>query len=152
MKKVTLLIIAMTRGPALSMLLCTVLSVGLNLNAQAGVSVIVHPANANSLAEIDIKRIFLGKKQSFPDGSPAIPINQDEASEDHAHFAYELLKKTPRQLKSYWARLIFTGQGTAPQEVKDAAEVKALISTNPNLIGFINSSTVDSSIKVIFEF
>ncbi len=120
--------------------------------AWSGVAVIVNPANSNALSGADVTRIFLGKKKSFPDGSEAIPVDQAEGSATRSTFVSTVLKKNDQQIKAYWAQLLFTGKGTPPKEVGSAADVKKLVSQNPALIGYIDSSEVDDSVKVAYEF
>ena len=120
--------------------------------AYAEVAVIVHPSNAATLDENSIERIFLAKSKSFSDGSSAIPINQAEASSVRAEFDQGVLGKSAAQLKSYWSKLVFTGKGTQPQDVSNDAEVKKLISANPNMIGYIDAAAVDGSVKVVQTF
>lgn len=114
------------------------------------VAVIVHPsAGVSSLSEDDISRLFLGKSKSFPSGKQAIPINQDEGSAARDTFNEEICNKSSSQYKAYWAKLVFTGKGTPPKDSGDDAAVKALVSTNPDMIGYIDASMVDSSVKVV---
>lgn len=120
--------------------------------AWSGVAIIVNPANSNTLSGADVTRIFLGKKKSFPDGSEAIPIDQAEGSATRSTFVTTALKKNDQQIKAYWAQLLFTGKGTPPKQVGTAADVKKLVSQNPALIGYIDSSEVDDSVKVAYEF
>lgn len=120
--------------------------------AWSGVSVIVNPSNSNSLDASDVTRIFLGKKKSFPDGSEAIPVDQAEGAPARSEFVTTVLKKNDQQIKAYWAQLLFTGKGTPPKEVGTGAEVKKLVAQNPSLIGYIDSSEVDGSVKVVYEF
>ena len=47
--------------------------------------------------------------------------------------------------------IIFTGKGQPPKEVPNTAEVKKLVSGNPNTIGYIEKSAVDSSVKVVWS-
>ena len=117
----------------------------------AGVSVIVHPsASVGSMSEDDIARLFLGKAKNFPDGGQAVPINQDEGSAVRDSFNDTVCKKNSNQYKAYWSQLVFTGKGTPPKDAGDDGAVKALISANPNMIGYIDSSVVDASVKVVF--
>lgn len=120
--------------------------------AWSGVAVIVHPSNGNSVSAKDISKIFLGKSKTFPDGSEAIPVDQTDGSAVRTSFVSSALKKNNQQIKSYWAQLLFTGKGTPPKEVGGGAEVKKLVSQNPSLIGYIDSSEVDGSVKVVHEF
>lgn len=120
--------------------------------AIADVAVIVHPSNAATLDENTISRIFNGKAKSFPDGAQAVPINQIESSEVAQAFNANVMKKSASQLKAYWSKLIFTGKGAPPKEVANDAEVIALVSANPNLIGYVDAATVDDSVKAVGVF
>jgi hypothetical protein len=48
-------------------------------------------------------------------------------------------------------RQVFTGGGSQPVEVPDAAEAKKALK-NPNAIAVIDASQVDASVKVIGQF
>lgn len=118
----------------------------------AEVAVIVHPsAGFDSLTEDDVSRLFLGKSKSFPGGAQAIPINQNEGSATREKFNENVTKKNASQYKAYWSQLVFTGKGTPPKDAGDDAAVKALISANPNMIGYIDAAAVDASVKVVYK-
>jgi ABC-type phosphate transport system substrate-binding protein len=119
----------------------------------AETAVIVSTSNVNASIDSDIvSRIFLGKTSDFPSGDQAIPVDQDEGSATRDAFNNSVLGKNSSQLKAYWSRLIFTGKGTPPKEVGDDAAVKSLVAANPNMIGYIDSSAVDDSVKVVHKF
>lgn len=120
---------------------------------QAEVAVIISANNANaSLDQDTISRIFLGKSKNFPDGSQAVPVDQDAGAASREAFNGTVLGKSSSQLKAYWSRLIFTGKGTPPKESGNDAAVKDLVAKNPNLIGYVDSSVVDGSVKVVYKF
>ncbi|MYM62787.1 substrate-binding domain-containing protein [Pseudomaricurvus sp. HS19] len=129
---------------------------GISLLASAAAfsatAVVVHPTNGNTLSEPEIARIFLGKSKSFPDGSEAIPVEQTEGSATRSAFVRTILKKNDQQIKAYWAQLLFTGKGTPPKQVGGGADVKKLVGQNPALIGYIDTSEVDSTVRVVLEF
>lgn len=119
----------------------------------AETSVIVSASNGNaSLDKATVSKIFLGKAKSFPDGTQALPVDQDEGSAVRDAFNSNVLGKSDSQLKSYWSRLIFTGKGTPPKPSGDDAAVKGLVANNPNIIGYIDSSAVDATVKVVHTF
>jgi ABC-type phosphate transport system substrate-binding protein len=119
----------------------------------AEIAAIVSPSNGNvSLDKLAISKIFLGKSKSFPDGSQAKPIDQNDDSPARDAFNGTVLGKSASQLKSYWSRLIFTGKGTPPKQVSNDAAVIELIANDPNAIGYIDASSVDGSVKVVFKF
>ncbi|UTW50128.1 phosphate ABC transporter substrate-binding protein [Bacterioplanoides sp. SCSIO 12839] len=128
-------------------------SVFLSAFSYAEISVIVSSNNHNdSLDKDNISRVFLGKTKNFPDGSQAVPVDQKAGSSARESFNTNVLGKSSSQLKAYWSRLIFTGKGTPPKESGDDLAVKKLVAENPNLIGYVNSETVDGSVKVVYKF
>lgn len=132
--------------------MATTLTLGLASAAWAEVAVIVHPsAGFDSLSEDDISRLFLGKSKSFPAGAQAVPVNQNEGSAARDKFNEAVCKKNASQYKAYWSQLVFTGKGTPPKDAGDDAAVKALVAANPTMIGYIDSSTVDASVKVVYK-
>ena len=120
--------------------------------ALAEVAVIVHPsASVDSLTADEISRLFMGKSKSFPNGSPAIALNQDDGSATRDVFNQEICNKSPSQYKAYWSKLVFTGKGTPPKDSGDDAAVNALVASNPKMIGYVDASVVDDSVKVIHK-
>ncbi|MFT6529489.1 MAG: ABC-type phosphate transport system substrate-binding protein [Psychrosphaera sp.] len=120
--------------------------------AQAEIAVVVHPSNASDIDSSALSRIFLGKSKSFSSGDQAVPINQEESNSATDEFNSKVLKKSGSQLKAYWSKLVFTGKGTPPKAVSNDAEVISLVSTNPNLIGYVDAASVTGDVKVIAKF
>jgi ABC-type phosphate transport system substrate-binding protein len=133
---------------------CSVLLISLASSiSSAEISVIVSSNNPNeSIDQNTVSKIFLGKAKSFPDGSQAVPIDQDDGAAARVAFNSTVLGKSASQLKSYWSRLIFTGKGTPPKQSGNDATVKELVANNPNIIGYVDSSAVDASVKVVHKF
>lgn len=98
----------------------------------------------------DVVKVFLGKKKALG-GVSVVPVDQSEGTGARTDFYSNVVKKSEAQLKSYWSRLIFTGKGQAPQVVGGDADVKGMVSANPNLLGYIDESAVDGTVKVIFK-
>lgn len=117
----------------------------------AGVAIIVHPSNANELDKSTITRIYTGKAKSFPNGDQAVPINQGDGGTTDA-FNKSVLNKSTSQLRAYWSKLIFTGKGAPPKVVESEAEILQLVSTNPNIIGYVDEGSVNDSVKVVATF
>lgn len=131
------------------------IGLGILLNASlcmAEISVIVNPNNTNTITESDIKKIYLGKNKSFPDGSAVSPVDQKEGSKIRVTFGKTILNKSEKQLKPYWAKMLFTGKATPPRELADGFSVKEAVGRDSSAIGYIDSSIVDDSVKVIFSF
>lgn len=118
----------------------------------AGYSVIVHPSNSATIDMDDVKNIFMGKKGSFDDGSSAIPVNYTQGHPARTAMVGNVVSRSPSQYVSHWAKMVFTGAATPPKEISEPSEMKSLVSSNPNLIGYIDDSLVDDSVKVVGNF
>jgi len=121
-------------------------------SANAGLVVVVNKADAvNKLSKQQVKRIFLGKVKNFPNGSKVRPVDLKIDSSDRKSFYGKVVGKNPAQLKAYWATRIFSGKGVPPKDVGDSSAAKKFISSNPGSIGYLNASSVDSSVKVVYK-
>ena len=130
--------------------LCLLLSLG--FNTQAAVVVIGNAANTSGeLSKQQVKRIFLGKTSSLPDGSVAEVIDLPDDNPARKEFYKKVIHKTPSQLKSYWAKRVFTGKGAPPDKKPDAQTVKQWVGEAKGRIGYIDSDAVDDSVHVLFR-
>jgi ABC-type phosphate transport system substrate-binding protein len=132
--------------------LAALMALTLISTAFAEVSVIVHPSNNSALDKDTISRIFLGKNRGFPGGGDAIPVTFKEGTPASDQFTENVLSKSPKQLKSYWAKMIFTGKGTPPKQMDADAEVVSLVSKNPSVIGYVTSGSEGPGVKVVAKF
>jgi ABC-type phosphate transport system substrate-binding protein len=120
--------------------------------AFSDVVIIVNKSNNNQINAEDISRLFLRKVKTFSNGAIAIPVIQIENSTTTEEFNAKVLERTSQQLKTYWSRMIFTGKGLPPKEVLTDAEMINFIEENPNAIGYINSTSVDTRVRVVAQF
>ena len=118
----------------------------------ADVAVIVNADNNDVIDAKLIKKIYLGKAKSFPNGSKVKVFSLPTSQEDTESFRQKALKKSNSQFKSYWSKLAFTGKGTPATELDSAAEVIEAVKKTPNAIGFINSNDVVTEVKVVKSY
>lgn len=118
--------------------------------ASAEVVLVVSPkSSVSSLTAEQVSEIFLGKATAFPGGGNAEPYDQIDNAAPRQEFYGKVVGKNPAQLKAYWAKQIFTGNGHPPKEVADNNAVRAAVAGNANAIGYMDKSAVDGSVKVI---
>lgn len=135
--------------PVLTFIMASMLLFAMQ-TASAGVVVIVNAdSNIESLAKEDVSDIFLAKKSSFPSGAAAVPVDQKENSAERESFYTEVAGMSGRQVQSYWSRLVFSGKGKPPAEISSGAEVVSMVAANPDMIGYVDSSLVNDSVKVV---
>lgn len=138
-------------GPLSAALAALALCAACQAHADQLVIVVGAASSAPKLTGEQVSAIFLGSVKSFPNGEKAIPIDQTAGSPAYAQFYSQVAGRSEAQIKAYWSRMVFTGKGAPPQEAGDGAAVKKLVSSNPNLIGYIDATQVDSSVKVLAE-
>lgn len=120
--------------------------------ALAEISVIVHPSNNGTVDAEIVSRVFLGKAKSLSSGESVTPFNMTDSSELYDEFTEKALGKSASQVKAYWAKLIFTGKGNAPKQASSEQEMLKTVSSDPSAIGYVSSSAVDDSVKVVLTF
>jgi ABC-type phosphate transport system substrate-binding protein len=127
------------------------LTLGLSISAVSAdvVAVVSSKSPITSLSKSQVIDIFLGKRTRFPDGTAAVPIDQAEGSAARDEFYSRFAAMSAAQLKAFWSKIIFTGRGQPPTAVGTGLDAKKLLVANPNAIGYIDQSLVDSSLRVV---
>jgi ABC-type phosphate transport system substrate-binding protein len=128
------------------------LSLAMARAGKADVVVVVSSTSAvSTLSKDQAMDIFLGKTTRFPDGAPAVPIDQAEGSAARDEFYATFANKSPAQVKAHWTKIIFTGRGQPPKSVPNSVAVRKLIAANPQVVGYIERSAVDSTLKILVQ-
>lgn len=109
----------------------------------AGIAVIVNPSSSVSVTNDELTRLYTGRS------SVLTAVNLVESSPLRSEFDEKGVGRSSAQLKSHWAKLVFTGKGTPPIELATEAEVIAHVAQNPNAIGYVNSTSVTDAVKVV---
>ena len=134
--------------------------VGLNLLALAilcsgalhadVVAIVSAKSPVTALTQSQVADIFLAKVARFPAGTKAVPLDQPEGSRERDEFYSKVAGKTAAQMKAHWSKIIFTGRGQPPLQAATDSEVRKRVGENPNVIGYIERTMVDSSVRVLF--
>lgn len=115
--------------------------------AQADLVIVTHPNTAmTSITSTQLERLYFGMSSRLPDGALATVFDVD--GEGKNLFYSKVLKKTPEQMSKYWTRMMFTGKAQPPRTVK-SEELKAALLQKSGSIGYMDSSKLDGSLKVI---
>ena len=123
-----------------------------SVGAFAQVAVVVGAKSPVATMNADqVSGIFLGKSNSFPSGGTAVPTDQPDSAAVRELFYTKVTGKNTAQVKAAWSRLVFSGKATPPKELGSSADVKKFVASNPDAIGYIEKSAVDSSVKVVFS-
>jgi ABC-type phosphate transport system substrate-binding protein len=128
------------------------LGLTLSLSAQAQADIVAVVSAESSITRLStgqLADIFLGKVSRFPDGSLAVPVDLSDGSAERDQFYAKVTGKTPAQIKAYWSKIIFTGRGQPPKAVQNGSDMKKYVAANIDAIGYIDSTMVDNSVRVL---
>jgi len=126
-----------------------VLALASTLASAEVVTVISAQNPVTALSKGEVSNIFLGKTNRFPDGNPAVPIDQPEGSALRAEFYRSVSNRQPADIKAYWSKMIFTGRGQPPAVADNDEQAKKILASRPDAIGYIDRASVDRRIKVL---
>lgn len=118
-------------------------------DTRAEVVLVVNKANTQKLSDEQLTEIYLGKSKAFPNGSKAIPIMVDFKVDGLDAFLSSRFGKSISQYRSYWSRLMFSGEGVPPQTYSNGKDIVDLVGRNPDLIGITDSAFVNDSVRVV---
>jgi ABC-type phosphate transport system substrate-binding protein len=100
------------------------------------------------LTRDDVVNIFMGRYKKLPSGVDALPLDQ---SGEKAAFYRALLGKELPEIRSYWARLVFSGQSAPPRQFDSAEEIIDIVVNNKGAIGYVDRKNVDARVSVVLE-
>lgn len=119
--------------------------------AFADMVIIVHPSNDNPITQDFLKNLYLGKTQTFDDGSRAQPLDLPAGDELRETFLRIAVEQKPVQYRRHWSKALFTGGGEPPEEVTSQRQVIEMVAENPNSIGYVDASLLDDRVKSVLR-
>jgi ABC-type phosphate transport system substrate-binding protein len=120
-------------------------------NAAAADLVVVVSARSpvTALRAEQVADIFLSEAMRFPDGGEAVALDLPIGSPLRDDFYLKVANRSPALMKAYWTKKIFTGRGQPPRELPNSQAVRKLVADNPTLIGYIERSALDASVRPV---
>jgi hypothetical protein len=113
--------------------------------AMAGEIVAVMGPNAASLTRDEVADVYLGRTNALK------PLDLPESNPLRDAFYKKATDRDAAQIRAVWSRIIFTGRGQPPKEQRDADAVKKAVASDPKMIGYIDKSDIDASVKVVLS-
>ena len=133
---------------ALCLMGCLVLAAAADMRTEI-VPVVSARSAVTTLTTSQLVDIFLGKESRFPNGQPAIPIDQADGSAVRDQFYAHYAGRSPAELKAYWSKLIFTGKSQPPREAGSLEKLRHALYMNPYAIGYMRRSEIDGSLRIV---
>jgi len=123
----------------------------LGATAADDVVVIIHKENPHVIDRGYLIAIYTGRMKGWPDGSPVFPLDQSDGTSIRETFYMQFVGRTAANMRAVWAQNIFSGKGLPPKIASPDSEMKRIVSTNRNAIGYIRASEVDDTVRVLLR-
>lgn len=129
--------------PSRRLLLALGLLLILNLPAAAA-EVVTHADHARTpLSRELLRAIFTMRLREWPDGKPVRVFVMPDNDAAHDEFCRGQLGMYPYVLRNTWDRLVFTGTGLAPTQVRSEDEMRQKVQDTPGAIGYVASPATE---------
>ena len=127
------------------------LLIGLTLHLMSAdiLVVVSEKSSIQNLDKHEVKRIFLNKTRFFSNGQK-VQVVESGATDVKNTFYSRVTQKSKSQLRSYWAKQIFTGKGKPPRKLKKG-KLLSYLDQNPNAISYISAEQMTDSLKVLYK-
>ncbi|WP_456267988.1 hypothetical protein M1D97_12150 [Kushneria sp. AK178] len=115
--------------------------------ARADIAIVINEASAiRRISHSEAVNIFMGRYRRLPDNSVALPIDQAPLK---ARFYRALVQKDVAEINSYWARLVFSGRASPPQQATTANDLVEIIMHNQNALGYVDAAHTPPHMRVL---
>lgn len=112
--------------------------------------VIVNQAvNQEEISRNTLRAIFGMRLRTWPDGTSVRVFVLRDKAPLHIDFCKKVLNVFPHQLRRAWDRLVFSGTGQSPHELRSEQEVREKVADTPGAIGYLNSKEKNKNVKVL---
>ncbi len=129
------------------LLILFVFLTAISVNAQ--ISVIANQSVSESSITVgNAGNIYSLTKTKWSDGSKIIVFDN---SSDAKNAFYASIGKDQLSMKKEWMKKQLTGEAKAPETLGSDADIIAKVASTPGAIGYVKSSSVNSSVKVLLE-
>lgn len=114
--------------------------------------VIVNPASGvQQMTRTEVAEVYMARHRTLPSGVRALPLDIRSDAAEREQFYALLIGKTLAQVNTYWARLLFTGHATPPQQLDSPVDIVSTVAENKGAIGYVPKSKVDSKVRIVLE-
>ncbi|WP_445621031.1 hypothetical protein ACUN8C_04105 [Kushneria sp. Sum13] len=115
--------------------------------ARADIAIVINEASpVRQLSHSEAVNIFMGRYRRLPDNSAALPIDQAPLK---ARFYRALVQKDMAEINSYWARLVFSGRASPPQQTDTREDLIDIVTHNNNALGYVDADLLPPHLRVL---
>lgn len=135
-----------------TLFLTTVCCLASHYSRAADFVVVANPdSGVEKLTKDEVINIYMGRFRKLSSGINAQPLDLVTPMSEKSRFYLIMVSKQLPEIDSYWARLMFSGQGLPPRQVGSTEEVLDIVSSNKGAIAYIDRKKIDKRVKIVFE-
>lgn len=102
----------------------------------------------DALSSTELRRIFLGKRKTWPDGTVVLPV-LNPSDTVHADFSRNMLFKSPQQLSTYWRKNLYSGRSMMPYKAESVVDLTDYMNLHKNAISYLSTTELVDTLKPI---
>lgn len=110
----------------------------------------VHESPLQSVSTDALKKRWMGETKLINQFRVDV-VDLNEKNTIRSDFYHKILGVSNRQLKAYWAKQVFRGNGFPPRMLSNDDEVMEWISEKTNRLGYIDAQMLKPGFKVLFR-
>lgn len=123
-----------------------------SLKASNDFVVVANPqAGIYKMSKDDVINVYMGRNRKLASGINAQPIDLESPLAEKANFYSVMVNKELPEISSYWARLMFSGQGSPPKQVMTTEQALEIVSNVKGAIAYIDRKKIDKRVKIVFD-
>ncbi|MDX1802999.1 MAG: hypothetical protein R3292_02885 [Alcanivorax sp.] len=131
--------------------LMVLMALALPWNAIAAIVIVTSPHSALSqVKQSQLRQLYLRGSQHLGEQKVlALDLPDNSALRDR--FYQQAVGKSASQVKTFWARMIFTGRGVPPRQVGGVSDMINTLRHQPDTLGYLPEGKVPSDLKVLMR-
>jgi ABC-type phosphate transport system substrate-binding protein len=114
-------------------------------------AIIVNQSNpVENFSLEELRKIFLGERSHWPNGRRITLVMLDETHPERKAVLRDIYSMSEKDFNNHFIQGVFTGAVfVSPKTLATPAEVRKFVFNVPGAIGYVRSSEVDPSVKVL---
>jgi ABC-type phosphate transport system substrate-binding protein len=120
-----------------------------NLTWDRVVPIVNAETTQTSISKNGLSAIFKMRLLKWQDGTPVTVYVLPDNDPLHKRFCKEVLNVFPHQMRRAWNKLVFSGSGQAPIEVKNIEEMIEKVTTTLGAIGYLYTQDIPDGIRIL---
>lgn len=115
-----------------------------------GYKLVVNKSNSvSSLDKAEVAKLFMKQSVKWANGQTVEPVDQSPAAGVRERFSDDVHGKAVGAVQSAWQRIIFSGRGVPPAELRSDEDVIEFVADHAGGIGYVGEGAATDRVKVV---